>query len=384
MSDLQVKDFVNYAATEANLFFTTTDVQKTGNIKSLLKQIDPDLYFWTEGHYTGKPVIVFLGGFVEYYPYNEGIATFLEKDFSVFFVESYYKFFLQKDKISLDALFQAYEDIFLVALRDKPIFMITGYCSGAEIAIAFAQYMLRKHPDMSPYRVLNMEAIYNRTLYNELTQTINHQSLKKRIDIFSELYRFLPNLDYQGPIINVMAGEPANLIAPEDGEITDPILLEKYWRAWQNNLDAWNISYTNDFTCGIWLGNLDNSPITYAGGNQPTEIVKNYFKIIGDKSNFNIPSSIVEKNIDRTELDENHRVVLANNYIPERYVQKEIFSTFNLPKDVSNKFSSIEKPILNSKVEGNKAIIAFEAKDYLTYTAISNDKTIEKISGKNL
>ena len=243
MSDLQVKDFVNYAATEANLFFTTTDVQKTGNIKSLLKQIDPDLYFWTEGHYTGKPVIVFLGGFVEYYPYNEGIATFLEKDFSVFFVESYYKFFLQKDKISLDALFQAYEDIFLVALRDKPIFMITGYCSGAEIAIAFAQYMLRKHPDMSPYRVLNMEAIYNRTLYNELTQTINHQSLKKRIDIFSELYRFLPNLDYQGPIINVMAGEPANLIAPEDGEITDPILLEKYWRAWQNNLDAWQEHY---------------------------------------------------------------------------------------------------------------------------------------------
>lgn len=151
----------------------------------------------------------------------------------------------------------------------------------------------------------------------------------------------------------------------------------------KNNLDAWNISYTNDFTCGIWLGNLDNSPITYAGGNQPTEIVKNYFKIIGDKSNFNIPSSIVEKNIDRTELDENHRVVLANNYIPERYVQKEIFSTFNLPKDVSNKFSSIEKPILNSKVEGNKAIIEFEAKDYLTYTAISNDKTIEKISGKN-
>lgn len=151
----------------------------------------------------------------------------------------------------------------------------------------------------------------------------------------------------------------------------------------KNNLDAWNISYTNDFTCCIWLGNLDNSPITYAGGNQPTEIVKNYFKIIGDKSNFNIPSSIVEKNIDRTELDENHRVVLANNYIPERYVQKEIFSTFNLPKDVSNKFSSIEKPILNSKVEGNKAIIEFEAKDYLTYTAISNDKTIKKISGKN-
>lgn len=59
------------------------------------------------------------------------------------------------------------------------------------------------------------------------------------MDIFNELYRYLPTLDYQGPIINVMAGEPANLIAPEDGEITDPILLDKYLHAWQDNLDAW-------------------------------------------------------------------------------------------------------------------------------------------------
>lgn len=239
MSEQQMKSFINHAASDINIFFTTVDLQKAGSIKSLFQQIDPNLYFWTEGHYTGKPVIVFLGGFVEYYPYNEIIATFLEKDFSVFFIESYYKFFLQKERVSLSELFQAYEDIFLVALRDKNIFAITGYCSGAEIAIAFAQYMLQKHPDMSPYRVLNMEAIYNRTLYNELTQTVNHDSLKKRMDIFNELYRYLPTLDYQGPIINVMTGEPANLIAPEDGEITDPILLDKYLHAWQDNLDAW-------------------------------------------------------------------------------------------------------------------------------------------------
>lgn len=151
----------------------------------------------------------------------------------------------------------------------------------------------------------------------------------------------------------------------------------------KSNLDAWNVSYTKDYTCGVWLGNLDNSPINYAGGNQPTEIVKNYFTIVGDNSHFNIPSSIVNRKIDRTELDENHRIVLANSFIPERYIQEETFSIFNLPKDISNKFSTIEKPILTSKVEGNKAIIEFEAKDYITYTALSNDKVIEKISGKN-
>lgn len=151
----------------------------------------------------------------------------------------------------------------------------------------------------------------------------------------------------------------------------------------KENLDAWNISYTKEQTCGIWIGNLDNTPINYAGGNQPTEIVKQYFASVKDNSTFTTPESIVEKNIDGTELSENHRIVLANNYIPERYTQKEIFSIFNLPSDVSNKFTSMPKTDFNSKVENNKAIISFNAKDYITYNFKANDKVLKSISNKN-
>lgn len=151
----------------------------------------------------------------------------------------------------------------------------------------------------------------------------------------------------------------------------------------KENLDAWNISYTKEQTCGIWIGNLDNTPINYAGGNQPTEIVKQYFASVKDNSTFITPESIVEKNIDGTELSENHRIVLANNYIPERYTQKEIFSIFNLPSDVSNKFTSMPKTDFNSKVENNKAIISFNAKDYVTYNFKANDKVLKSISNKN-
>lgn len=151
----------------------------------------------------------------------------------------------------------------------------------------------------------------------------------------------------------------------------------------KENLDAWNISYTKEQTCGIWIGNLDNTLINYAGGNQPTEIVKQYFASVKDNSTFTTPESIVEKNIDGTELSENHRIVLANNYIPERYTQKEIFSIFNLPSDVSNKFTSMPKTDFNSKVENNKAIISFNAKDYVTYNFKANDKVLKSISNKN-
>ena len=150
----------------------------------------------------------------------------------------------------------------------------------------------------------------------------------------------------------------------------------------KENLDCWNISYTKEQTCGVWLGNLDNAPITYAGGNQPTQIVKDYFSQVEDNSTFITPSSITEKNIDIEELNQNHRVMLANNFMPERYCQKEIFSKFNLPNDISIKFTKIEKPNYKSKVEGNIGIIELDAKDYLTYSFSQNGKVFEMLSGK--
>ena len=151
----------------------------------------------------------------------------------------------------------------------------------------------------------------------------------------------------------------------------------------KQNLDAWNVSYTKDQTCAVWLGNLDNSPIDYAGGNQPTEIVKNYFSLVSDNSTFDKPSSIVERDIDETELNENHRIMLANVYMPERYKHKELFSSLNLPSDISEKFTKIDDVNFASKVENDSAVITFDAKNYLTYVFKENGKTLTSISGKN-
>ena len=148
----------------------------------------------------------------------------------------------------------------------------------------------------------------------------------------------------------------------------------------KENLDAWNISYTKEQTCGVWLGNLDNSPISYAGGNQPTQIVKEYFSQINDTSSFICPSSVVEKSIDSTELNENHRVMLSSRYMPERYTQSELFSSFNLP-EVSNKFTTLESPNVSSYVLNNNAILEFDAKDYLTYQIKDGTKILKEISG---
>lgn len=150
----------------------------------------------------------------------------------------------------------------------------------------------------------------------------------------------------------------------------------------KENLDAWNISYTKAQTVGVWLGNLDNHPISYAGGNQPTEIVKKYFEEISDNSHFVKPDSVVERNVDALELNENHRIMLSSSLMPERYQQTELFSVLNLPHEVSDKFSSIEKVKINSKVESGQAILTFNAKDYETYEFIVGNQVIEKITNE--
>ena len=150
----------------------------------------------------------------------------------------------------------------------------------------------------------------------------------------------------------------------------------------KQNLDAWNVSYTPKLTCAVWLGNLDNSPISYTGGNQPTQIVKNFYSNNKESDDFVKPSMIVERKIDTTELEENNRVVLANEFMPERYTKNEMFSIFNLPKTYSNKFAVASTPNMTSKVENNEAVISFNANEYMTYEFYSNNQLVKKVAGQ--
>ena len=76
-------------------------------------------------------------------------------------------------------------------------------------------------------------------------------------------------------------------------------------------------------------------------------------------------------------------MVLANPYMPERYTQTEIFSKFNMPNDISNKFTQVPKQTFKGKVVENRANIEFESKDYITYRFKSGEFVLKEVSGKN-
>ena len=150
----------------------------------------------------------------------------------------------------------------------------------------------------------------------------------------------------------------------------------------KQNLDAWNISYTASTIYGVWTGNLNNTPIDIAGGNQPTEVVK---KLVTDTNfeSFEKPNEIVDREIDLIDLEDNHIITLANTQAPERFKKSCKFSVFNLPR-FSQNFSTPPQIEISTYVEDNQTFLILDAKKYLRYEIYDdNKKLIETITEKD-
>lgn len=256
MTSMQVMEFVGKVITVTSLRITVSSVYKCRTIRRLLHDVESGGYFWFTEYDARKPVLVFITGFPAVSPFYDGLLRFFAEDFSVFVFDSYYDFFIGKESASLDVLLQSYAKILLEVLEGKPIAMLTGYCTGAELAIALANYMQREHPEKALYPVLNMEAVYQRIETDEIPEEIIEEILRERIRITNELYKNFPALDYNGPIVHVMAANASKMIYLERGEENDERLLEQMRQMLGMNHQAWKEHYPNapyyELDCDHW------------------------------------------------------------------------------------------------------------------------------------
>ena len=256
MTSMQVMEFIGKIITTTDWRITVSSVYKDRTIRKLLHDTEGKSYFWFEGYDERKPILVFITGFPAVSPFYDTLLQFFARSFSVFVFESYHDFFVGKDTVSLDALLQSYEEALEKVLGDKPIAMVTGYCTGAELAIALANNQWRKHPERLPYPVLNMEGIYLRQETDEIPDVITEASLRERVRITNDLYKGFPALDYAGPIVHVMAGKPSDMIYLEMGKETDETLLEEMRQIHEANRLAWRKHYPNapyyELDCDHW------------------------------------------------------------------------------------------------------------------------------------
>ena len=149
------------------------------------------------------------------------------------------------------------------------------------------------------------------------------------------------------------------------------------------NTDAYNISYSTDYTVCVWIGANTNNllPANYNGGNHPSIIAKLIWEKLAPSNEFLEPQNIVEKNIDKISYDKNGQIKLADNNAPERYTIKAKFNKKYMPTETSTLFSNPKTPLLKAKKINNTIELSFESEMYYEYDILKCvDNNVELIS----
>lgn len=150
----------------------------------------------------------------------------------------------------------------------------------------------------------------------------------------------------------------------------------------KHNTDAWNVTYSPTQTLAVWVGNLDNTPISISGGNEPTLVSKNFFSCL-PVQDFEKPASVLSKEIDLLELEDNHIVSIANSSTPPRYKKEAFFSRFNEPDHFSENF--VVPPKIDAYIENNdnKKYLVITPKKHIIYSLFEEEILTKTISNSN-
>lgn len=137
------------------------------------------------------------------------------------------------------------------------------------------------------------------------------------------------------------------------------------------NTDAYTISYTSDYSLGVWLGNDDSSYMKneITGGSYPAEISSYIWsEIYKDKTCKPIESKGITKvSLDKISLYEKNEIEIADSNSPKRYCIEEFFKEDNTPKNVSTRFSNPKIENYNLSVNSKGIYIQLCVVEYLDF-----------------
>lgn len=149
------------------------------------------------------------------------------------------------------------------------------------------------------------------------------------------------------------------------------------------NTDCWNLSYTTQNTLCVWYGaqeNNEQSAITTTGGGLPTLLASYIYKSLPTPQNkyFTAPEDIVELEIDLYAMGKDNKLLLSNQYTPEKYRKNGLFSIKNYPIECS-KYFDIDNIYIDVERQENGYKISFDSQEEFDYCLVrENVYTYEK------
>ncbi len=239
LTSLQAMQIAMEAAS-LGIHFSVSRMYEKKNIRGFLDK-KQELYFWVNEADKDKPLLVLICGYPYYHPFYDDFIAFFKDYYSIFVFESYHEYFLWKSEVSIDILMDFYLQITKLLLVDRPIYAVTGYCMGAELAMHYAS-RLRKEQIASP-KVIMMEGFYKRAEEKFYPDVENNPVVQEHYRITYLLSRSLPTMDYQGEVIIFLAKKLSNRLYLEFGEETNEAVLKEAAKEFMDNRINWKKAY---------------------------------------------------------------------------------------------------------------------------------------------
>ena len=130
----------------------------------------------------------------------------------------------------------------------------------------------------------------------------------------------------------------------------------------KGNFDAYTVSFSPEYTLGIWLGNADNSPMpnTVSGGTYPAIISSEIWKTLGEirkNTDFAKPFNVTEVTLDKKSYDDDHTLFSGDDG------ETFIFINGTEPKPVERQFTNKISNI-TQRCENGVYCLSFDIEGY--------------------
>lgn len=141
------------------------------------------------------------------------------------------------------------------------------------------------------------------------------------------------------------------------------------------NTDAYSLGYTTSHRVITWLGNYtmkkeENLEGGNNGGTYATSMLKSICENVLYRDNipedFSVPQSVEKCSVDLVKLEEENKVYLADENLPDRYKMTALFSKRFLPEKYE--YESGDFVTLVCEKKDNGFIIKFDANKYTEYS----------------
>ncbi len=170
----------------------------------------------------------------------------------------------------------------------------------------------------------------------EVDGALRYRYLPMKKRVFSESTAYLMNY--------MLKGVSENGTAKKIGALKKEIASKTGTVGGKNgNTDAYNVSYSPEFTIAVRLSAKDElMPNNITGGGAPTTKAFNIWKKLktDDGKKFSSCADVVKVSLDKTAYEKDHLLVLADEIAPAKCKIEGYFAKDNVPKEIANRFSS--------------------------------------------